>query len=507
MIPNSRRFQRGAYRVLMPNSFNGNIVFDKFGEAKGNDIRVDGAIHEEIGSAGDFNDVYLNKRSVVRISKGRKIPVVANVDFSIGSKNYGKIRLMSVSKSDFSLDISLGDDNYLDMKTYDTDDINIGNNNVVYGALDVSNGGVSIGNNNMLIDFKTEIHKDTVVKGFPRVGSLMFETKVTEYAGIGQDYIEVEDTSRIAFGTEIRFSSVSAAFVSRIVTSVTGNRVYFDEPLLSKESTFPDGLVFNEFYEILPEEAVNVDSNHMYKPGPTKRLFLSRYVNWPLRDVTITSYHGEVLMQTKMFFVRAGDNMAIIRDLIPDSSDISGMFLVTAAEFNPYKEWTVTLTKDEVDTHKYYINSKCLAFIGRSTIVDGVEATIIAYDNESITLDVELVETETEVVFAEEDSTPSGEMILSKITSNIPGNSSEIPVVDGSAFFIGQKIKVDGMSTIATITEINDNILSLSENLFDSVVSDKFYIGRYELSLGTDMHKSKISGAEEDLHEFIFGEN
>ena len=493
MIPKSRLARRGAYRNVVPNEVDGIIRDEWFGSAIGNKIRTR-LVNEKIGSFGNFNDLVLYKRKVTR-RRPRKT-FVANINISTGNKNSGIIKFMSTKDADLNINVLLGDNNALDMSTYDEDDISIGNNNTIIGKLDTKNGGVTIGDNNFLVDFAPELTKGRYVKGMPKIGSLMFSTEVSEYAGMGQNFICVKNTNKIAYGMEIFFGSVAAGFVRRNVTAVDGNKVFFKEPLENREATFPGALVFNEYYDILPAYSSTLSADAERR---TKRIFVADNQNLHMRKVKI----GDDF-ETMVFFMREEDNMTIIKDMTP--KEFPAGTPITAPEVNPYSAWTTSITQDKTTSTKYSISGENKAFIGRSISINGTSYSIVGYTSNTITFSKPLPDGVTSLHFKEIDSSPSGEAVTSYLSKSVAGNTKYLPVADGKKFFVGQKIKVEGMSTMGTIASIDGNILTLEKPLFEDTVSNKFYVGLRELTRSVDVDKEFISNAKEDLHRYIFGE-
>ncbi len=494
MIPKSRRLNRGAYRNVVPNTINNDIRNELFGTSVGNSLHTR-LTTLNIEDSGDFNVLTFYKRKVSR-KKPSKV-FTAGVTLSVGAKNSGYVKLMSIRESDFDVVANIGSRNVLDFRTYDEDNINIGNDNIVFGVLDTKNGGVVVGDGNFLVDFKSEIAEGSYVKGYPKTGSLMYETKVIEYAGVSQDYIEVEDTSRLAYDTEIIFGSVAAGFVRKNITSVVGNKVYLDSPLTAKESTFPDAMVFNEYYEILPAYSSVLSRDAERR---TKRIFVSDNQALHLRKVKIGG-----TFDTVVFFMRAADNMTIIKNLTPE--ELPAGTTITSSEVNPYSAWIPSLAQDVTIPEKYTVGGVNKAFIGRSAMVDAVSYTVVGFTEDTVTFSEELPEGTDSLYFGELDSEPSGSMVTSSTAQAIAGNSVAIPVDDSSKFFIGQTIKLEGMSTKGLISNIVGGSLILDTQLFDDVVTNKFYVGLYELPISKNSARSLINTASADLHSFIFGEN
>ncbi|HID37654.1 MAG TPA: hypothetical protein EYP39_09840, partial [Ghiorsea sp.] len=353
MIPKSRRICRGPYRNVVPNTIN-DVTFDKmFGTSVGNKISTRLAT-VVVDDCGDFNNILFYKRKI-----STKIPsktFTALVNISMGQENSGEIKFMSEKEGDVSINVTLGSFNNLEMKTYDNDDIRIGSNNTILGELNTKNNGVAIGDNNFLVDFKSEITEGRFVKGYPKIGALMFNTKIIEYAGVGQTYVEFEDTSKVSNGMEIIFGSVGAGFVRRNVTGVDGTKVYFDVPLKNKESTFPNALAFNEYYDILPAYSSTLSAD---APRRSKRIFVSHNQNLHLREVVIGG-----TFKTTVFFMREADNMTIIKDMTPE--DISSGTTIVSEEVNPYSAWVPTLAQNPEVPEKYLVTGLNKAFIGRT---------------------------------------------------------------------------------------------------------------------------------------------
>ncbi len=494
MIPKSRLSNRGAYRNVVPNTINGVIKDELFGTAVGNKL-TSRLTSLNIGEIGDFNNVLVYKR---RVSKKKPIKTfTAEVNVSMGSGNSGAIKLMATQDTDIEVNISIGSGNNLEIKTYDTDDIEIDNNNTVFGTFDTKMNGVSIGSNNFLVDFKSEILKGRFVKGFPKIGTLMFSTQVAEYAGVGQTFVVFDNVDRIAHGTEVIFGSVGAGFVKRDVTAVIGNEVHFELPLVSREATFSGALAFNEYYDVLPAYSSTLSEDVARR---SKRIFVTHNQNLHLRKVVIGG-----TFNTTVFFMRETDNMTIVKDMTVE--DLAAGTTIASDEVNPYRAWSPNVTQDvNIDT-LYHISGLNLAYIRRTVIVDGSDYYIVEFTANTIMLSASLPEGTTSLSFDAIDSSPSGTIVTSYVSANTAGNSMSLPVEDGSKFFIGQNIKVEGMSTLGTVGGISGNTLLLEDKMFQDVITDKFYIGLYELPRNRDVARAVISEAKADLHTFVFGEN
>jgi len=493
MIPKSRKVTRGAYRNVVPNTINGEVDETSFLAAIGNKLstRLSSLI---INEYGNFNTIEFYKR---RIATKRGEVFTAELTTDVGTENNGRIRLMTRESGDINLSITLGSQNHLDLKTYDDDDIVVGNNNTILGELNTKNGGVAIGNNNFLVDFKPEIEEGVFVKGFPRQGSLMFETVIMEYAGVGQNYILVENTEKVTYGMEVIFGSVAAGFVRREVTATSWNKIFFDMPLTAREATFPDAQVFNEYYEILPEYAstLSVDAERR-----TKRIFVEDNQSLHLRKVTIDG-----TFNTLVFFMRAEDNMTIIKDLTPELFE-EGTTIVSP-EVNPYRAWAPTLTQDVDTPEKYSFVGENVAHIGRTCTVNAIDYRVVDFDATSIVFNEVLPEGTVSVSFEALDHTPSGEMVTTKVSMDIAGNSVTIPLDNTVGFFLGQRIKLEGMSTVGIIQSKTATGITLENSLFEDTVDDAFYVGKYELPRGKNTARAVINTASADLHNYIFGDN
>ncbi len=493
MIPKSRRISAGAYRNVEPNFINGELETVQFGSGVSNDLktRLSSVV---ISDSGSYNKVTLYKRKVTTRESGRTY--VANVNLSMGSANIATIKMWHPMENDFSLNISIGTKNAVDVKLIDTDDFSIGDDNTIIGEFDTASNGVSVGNNNILIDFKPEIKKGTEIVGFARKAEMLYETKVIEYAGVGQNYITIEDTSKVMFGTEIIFGSVAAAFVRRVVTSVSGNNVYFEEPLSAREATFVDANVFNEYYEILPEFRSTLSRD---AEMGTKRIFLSESAPLHLRDVTIGGS-----FKTKVFFVREADNMAIIKDLTPDDIPLGSEIFSPAV--NKYSSWALSGEIDADNQRRFNFSGDNKAFIGRTTEIDGVTLSVVGFDSGSITFDGDMPPGTQNVFFGELDSSRYGIMTSSLISYDTPANETIVPVDDTSGFFIGQTIRIDGKNRRPRIIEKTDSTITIDEAFIDNEINNSFFVGNYQLSSNSSESMQILQDAKNGLHEYIFGE-
>jgi hypothetical protein len=490
MIPKSRLLKSGAYRILQPNVVNGVPSRYIAGSAVSNDIktRLADIVYSSIG---DYNDINLYKR---RVALSKEEPFRVNVALSIGDKNSIDIKYWSDEKDDATTSLTVGDDNLVDIVLEDFDGVSIGSRNVLLGSFDTMSNGVEIGDDNVLINFSTEIREGTEIVGMPRESEMMYETKVSEYAGMGQNYIEVVDATMIMFGTEIIFGSSGAAFVRRVVTAVNGNKVYFDEPLLSRESTFPGAEVFNEYYEKLDlfETVISEDAPH-----GSKRIFIRDSANLHLRDIIIGG-----TFSTKVFFVRDEDNMAIIKDML--DQDYAEGTSVYSPGVNKYAAWNITGIKDADIQNRLLFDGENNAYIGRKCTVDQVEYTVIGFGRGYIDFDVDIADSQLTCSFAELDDREYGLMVSTTVSADISGTDTTIPLEDTTGFFVGQPVTIDGFSKKPVVVSKTDSEIVLSSPVVDQNISNSFYIKGMKLGSGATEARQLIADAAQDIHTYIF---
>jgi hypothetical protein len=492
MVPRSRLLKSGAYRILQPNIINGVSYRYIAGSAVSNNIKTR-FVDITYSAMGDYNDINLYKR---RIAPAKEAPFRISVALSIGDKNLIDIKYWSDEKENTATSLTAGDDNLIDVIVDDLDDISIGSRNVLLGSFDTMNDGVEIGDDNVLINFSTEISEGTEIVGMPRESEMMYETKVAEYAGMGQDYIEVVDPSMIMFGTEVIFGSSGAAFVRRVVTAVNNNRVYFDEPLLSRESTFPGAEVFNEYYEKLDafETTLSEDALH-----GSKRIFMSDSASLHLRDIVIGG-----TFSTKIFFVRDEDNMAIIKDML--DQDYEEGTTIYSPGVNKYAAWSIVGEKDPNIPNRLLFDGENNAYIGRSCTVGQDEYTIVGFGRGYIDLSVDIAGTQLACSFDELDDREYGLMVSSIVSADTTGISTVIPVDDTTGFFIGQPVAIDGFSRKPEIVSKTDSEIVLSTPMVEQNISNSFYIGSMKLGNGAAEARQLIANASQDIHTYIFGD-
>ena len=232
-----------------------------------------------------------------------------------------------------------------------------------------------------------------------------------------------------------------------------------------------------------------------------KRLIV--HPNVELKNISSIDHVGENIGQVHKNF--SNRLPFTLKDMTPE--DITAGTTIMSAEVNPYSAWVPALTQDETTPEKYTVTGVNRPFIGRSIDVDGTDYTVVGFTEDTVTFDQALPEGTTSLYFGELDSDPSGFMVTSHISSDVAGNTLSLPVEDGSIFFVGQSIKVEGMSTQGVISNIIGNTLQLSEQLFGDTISNKFYVGMYELPINKNTAGAVINTASADLHTYIFGEN
>lgn len=495
MIPLSRSRRSGSRRKLLPNILNGELDAEIFGDAKNNKMNTQYIAMVSL-SIGDHNRVDIVKRAV--FSKELQRSIIASSNITVGDKNSGRVRLLFAMKDsnvDFDQDVSIGDNNVLNMYVTTTEAVAIGDRNFINGRTEPHD--VVIGNDNVLESFDTGLYEGTSVKGFAKKGSLMFETKVTAYAGPNQKFIEVGDTNLIAHGTDIFFGSVNAAYVRREVTEVVGSKVYFEKGLSPKEATFPDAQVFNEYYEVL-DAFSSVTSTSV--PAGSKRLYVEDDATLHLRKIKINGNFS-----TKVFFGKQGDsedeNMLIVRDLTPEAYPAGTS--VVSDEVNPYREWNTSVVQDIGS--RYFIGQTNFASVGRSVTIDAVDFMITGFTEDTITLSSELPAGVDHIVFPALDDAPSGAIFNTVVSSFTEGRIDRVEVDDVSGLFVGQKVRIDGISSLKTIDSIQGNTVIFDSFVFPERLDGRFYIGGYEMPSTRAEAKATITEASANIHTYLFG--
>jgi hypothetical protein len=493
MLPKSRGVQRGAHRLVTPSYINKEVNDGMSGLGAGNNISLD-RVSIVSASIGEWNNLSISKRRVALKSPPREF--VAYLNISCDNRNKGEIRLNSDTLEDYTVNISIGSENTLDVSLADQDDFAVGNNNIIMGHFDTLGTDVTVRDNNLLIDFTSTIKRGTAVRGLSKDWSLKVSTKVSGYTGVAQEYIEVEDVTNISMGNEISFGSIAAAFVRKIVVGVSGNKVYFSEPLTAKEATFPGAEVFTEFYEVLPEFEANVVG---FTPARSKRLIIDAPSNGGLylRDVTIG---GD--FSTKALFQRESDGLVIIRDLT--ERDIGDGEPFYAEEYNPYRGWTATGEIDPDNPRRFLLTNENLAFIGRvPTNADSIR--IVGFGVGYIEFDNDIPAGEVVLEFAEVDSSPAGGVAHTVTSAPSSMASTTIPVEDTSQFFIGQKIEIAGVAGTAVVEAITANTIEIDRPHLPQEIDNMFFVGTYQMEKDPYAARSRIQSAAQDLHQYIFG--
>lgn len=489
MVPTSRDKRRGAYRDLMFNYINGTKDTEVIFPGRRNTVSSTLASFALL-NLESFNHITLVKR---RVSQERKTftmesSVVAGDDNSI------KVSYWSPEFRDYTASILAGSDNNVDIVLHEIDNISIGSGNHMRGKLSIAEGGTSIGNNNILIDFTPEIAEGSRVYGYPELSELMFETEVVSISSAGSKQIEVDDTSKIMLGGKIYFGTLGAAFADRIVTWVNGNFVGFDDPISSKEVTIVGSRVFNHYPETVEmfnsTLAENVDQG-------SKRIVVSDSGSLHLRNLTING-----LFETKSFFQRSSDNMVIIRDAT-DLAYLAGT-TVTSAGVYPYSEWNTACSLYSGSTY-YVENAIDSAYIGRVIDISEVSYTIVGFSSDTITFDMTIPVGTTHLSFLSVDEAQGGGPSSTTLEANAAGNSLVIDTLDATGFFIGQTLRIGEIVKTFTVISIDGNTITLNIKIFGDTVNDSFYVGVVELPIDIAATKASIEAGAIDLNTYIFG--
>ena len=489
MIPASREKGRGAYRDLMYNYIND--VKDIAHKIPGRANKAFSTLASfPVLDLGLFNYLHVRKRRVS--TKNGTFTMEASV--TAGDENSIKIAYWYAGEADYSVVLNAGSNNNVDIVLYEVDDFNIGSGNYIDGRLSIANGGTTIGDNNILIDFSPEVQAGSTIYGYPELSELMFETEVASIAIEGSTEIEVADTSKIMLGGEIFFGTLGAAFADRIVTSIVGNMVGFETPLTSKEVTIVASRVFNHYPETV--EVFNSTLAENVDQG-SKRIIVSDLGSLHLRDITING-----AFQTKAFFQRSSDNMVIIRDAT-DYAYLSGTPVVSDGIY-PYLPWDTAISLDSGSTY-FVDNVKDSAYIGRVTNVEGTDYSIIGFTDSTITLDSAVPGITSSFSFPAVSEAPGGGPSSTKLSVNAAGNSLDITVEDASTFFVGQTVRISEIVKLFTVDSIAGNVITLTDMIFGTSVNNSFYVGVVELPIDIATTKANIEAGALDLHTYIFG--
>ncbi len=489
MIPNSRKVLNRAYRTFLTSILNDRIVSTAL-YGRGNKLITRG-VDISIKNIGTVNTIDIQRQPLPH--KTTKVNNKNIIELNIGDMNNIQIELQPTVSQDNTISLKAGNNNIVKAELSEADNISIGNSNTILGKLDTANK-TQIGNNNILINFSAEIKEGTIIRGTPKKWSLKVDTKISKNAEIGQNYIEVKDTTHITSGRPIFFGSIGAAYVERVVTGVKSNRVYFKEVLKAKELAYIGAEVFNRYYEALDK----YEGFLLKSPKKGSRvIYLSNKGNLRLREVKI----GDNFI-TKILFIRESDNMAIIDKLI--DQDLQSGFPIVAQKSNPYEQLTIQLVEKKAN-NKYIVSSSRDISIGRSALIDKDVFTVVGFGEDYIVFDKELPDNTQNITFSAIDNSRGGDIVVSRTTTNISGSSPILYIEEPKKFYIGQKIEISSANFWATITDIGDNYIQLNRNMFPTQIENKFYIGTYELERNMDTAKENMTKAMNNLHEYIFG--
>jgi len=479
----NREPNRG-YRVYEFNTLNGDIS----DEVSGANNRVEtNGIDSFTNSLGKNNGINLSK-NITRNEYGQVYPF--SFLLSSGSDNSLSVKYIDETDEEHSAKISIGDNNVIDIIVRDFDDITIGSNNMIFG--DFNTKRTVIGDGNFLYNFDSELPNGTNVICYPKKWSLQIDARVVEYAGEGQKYIEIDNTDKIAFGTEILFGSTASAFVRRIVKSVIGNRVYFDEPLAPRESTFPGAQVMNLYYEPLSE----ISGKTLYEVSTrTRKVFLDTQGNYHLRKINIGDYVSSVV-----YFHRDSDGMTFLKDFISVNIPAGTNFYIK--EENPYKKWEVSLSR--IEGNRYAINGDMnIAHIGRIGTIDGNQFSIVEFSENEIVTDIDIGENPN-VVFFEISSNPGGNIFSTSLSEIADINDDFIYVDSTIGIFVGQLIKIEGIENVFKVIEIVDNKLFLNKKIVNDSLSNEVFIGKTQLE-SKESSRDLIESVGNDCSSYLKG--
>jgi len=475
--------RRGAYRnFIAPVVTDGvNAEVDYLSR-----INTNGAITIN-GAVGNRNTLYFKKRHIKYDH--------LTIDFSAGKENYGKVYFRSKTQYlDFNHAMTIGDRNMVDLRSVENPvDILIGSDNYIDGSFNA--GDITVGDGNILIDFNGIIKSGTKAYPSPKLGSLMFDTRVTDYSGEGSTYITVADVSLMEFGGEVKFGTVGAAFARKTITKIIGNKVFIDTPLTAKESTYPNALVFNSLPEDKPEYT-------FYTSGITKELSKRLPINTSailaLREVVIGG-----TFNTKIFFVRSSDNVAIIKDLSP--SVFPSGTEVYAKGYHPFDARNINVISIDQDNSLAEVDSLEGVHIGRvftNNIND--EFIVTGFFDSKIIFDSVLDLTVGNISSLAIDVIQETKNIELEISEDISASNLMIPVVSTNGISIGDTVYFDGFSEPRTVVSKTSGTIELNISMLPSEVNDIVAYGSYIVDRATD-RRGLIDDARENIHTYLFG--
>ena len=440
-----------------------------------------------------------------------------NVSGDIGHRNIVSFSKRFIKEDSLSLPVVIGDDNIVDLyfrsKTPSSNnphtlqignenrikartsenpvDIEVGSRNVIDGFFNA--GNIVIGDNNLLYDFTGEISDGVVVSATDKLGSLMFSTKITEPAGVGSTYVEVLSTHNMMIGGEIKFGTVGAAFARKKIKSIIGVKVYLDEPLSLKESTYPEALVFND----LPEtEETKVFYTSADAVRLSKRLPISEDSSLPLREIEIDG-----TFSTKIFFVRSSDNIAIVKNLLPSSYPAGTR--VVAKGWYPYeaKTWNITGVVDS-SAKVVSVENPDGAYIGREiTDSNGDAFSIVGFIDSNIVLSGIPA-----LGIGVSDSVPIVLPTLNTIAIIEATQSADnaIITIPEHEFSEGDTVLFTGFSDLKTIVSVTENTIELNSSLMPAVLNNTICFGNYIVDRSFN-HRDFVESHSDEIHNYLFG--
>ena len=314
---------------------------------------------------GMFNSGYLGKSHIKGQIGNRntlKINVIPFVD-KFGKKFYPDIMIYAhndniiqtqAKTDDGPVNIIAKDNNYIMCDNNFNETCVFGENNYVV------NPDFSFNNDNIYL-----------MSDYPK---LAFRTIITSDGNEGDTFVEVESVDYVLLGHKFMFSSVNAGFVFRVVTKVSGNKIYFDKPVSKDEVPIKNGLCFAE----APQEKEQIEANILKNAKKySRRIYVDGLdnENVHLRDVYILK-NDELILQTVALYYDEPSKLLILDKTLPEDIDLSkNEYKVVFPEFKFVGPFTF---KGGDDIPNVYI--------GQNVIYDGNKYKIQAFSKEDKTL-------------------------------------------------------------------------------------------------------------------------
>jgi len=474
--------RRGAYRNFVSSETTG-ICTASLGYLTQIDIAAGIKISGEVK---ERNILALDRRNI----RGDSLDIVLDIGLGNMSSLYFR------SKTPYSVNthyIKMGNNNITDIRTQENPlALDLGSGNRIKGSF--NSGDIYIGDDNILADFDGLIKKDTVVYSKKKLGTLMYLTRTVESSVAGSVYITVDDASLVAFNEEIKFGSIGAAFVSRKVTKVEENRIFFNSPLTQKEATYIGAIVFNDSPEII--ESVSFQTTGEAK-AMSKRVPIDATLPLPLRDIVIGG-----IFSTKVFFVRSSDNIAIIKDLLPNDFPMGTSMFAPGRNIYKGESYGVVAIKS---ANTVEVDNLSGVFIGRiMSDENGISYKVVGFGDNKVTFSSTIDENITLLTVSEiikEAETASSQ---STVISEVSADTIRIPI-RGESFSVGDSIQMSGFSGSREVVAVFEDEVEISEGFMPSELNSMVGYGRY-LVPRNESNRLLILESTKDIHSYLFGE-